>query len=170
MTAFGLAAAVAVVATFLAITRIGAVSALLYLNVSLMAVAVVFLLIGAPFAAVLEILVYAGAIMVLFVFVIMLFNVAHWSAGEERDWLRSGAWAGPAALTLVLAGELLAVLAGRGGAAPPGGAVGPKEVGKTLFGVYVLGVEMVSLLLLAGLVGAYHIGRRLRSGREGSAS
>lgn len=170
MTAFTLAAAVAVVATFLAITRIDAVSALLYLNVSLLAVSLVFFLIGAPFAAVLEILVYAGAIIVLFVFVIMLFNVAHWSAGEERAWLRAGAWAGPAALTLVLAGELLAVLAGAGGAAPPGGAVGPKEVGRALFGVYVLGVEMVSLLLLAGLVGAYHIGRRLRSQREGGVS
>jgi NADH-quinone oxidoreductase subunit J len=166
MTPFDLAAAVAVIATFLAITRIGAVSALLYLNVSLMAVAVVFLLIGAPFAAALEILVYAGAIIVLFVFVIMLFNVAHWSAGEERAWLRSGTWAGPAALTLVLAGELLAALAGPGGAAAPG-AVGPKAVGEALFGALVLGVEMVSLLLLAGLVGAYHIGRRLRSGREG---
>jgi NADH-quinone oxidoreductase subunit J len=169
MTAFTLAAAVAVVATFLAITRLDAVSGLLYLNVSLLAVSVVYLQIGAPFAAVLEILVYAGVIVVLFVFVIMLFDVAHWSTGEERAWLRSGAWAGPAALTFVLAGELYVVLHG-GGALPAGGAVGPKAVGRTLFSGYVLGVEMVSLLLLAGLVGAYHIGRRLRSEREGQGS
>ena len=168
MTAFTLAAAVAVLATFLAITRIDAVSALLYLNVSLLAVAVVFLQLGASFAAVLEILVYAGAIIVLFVFVIMLFNVAHWSAGEERTWLRAGAWAGPTALTLVLAGLLLAVLAGGGGAAHAPAAVGPKAVGAALFGAYLLGVEMVSLLLLAGLVGAYHIGGRVRPAGGGA--
>jgi NADH-quinone oxidoreductase subunit J len=161
VTPFHVAAAVAVVATALAITRIDAVAALLYLNVSLLAVGVVFLLIGAPFAAALEALVYAGAIVVLFVFVIMLFNVAHWSEGEERAWLRGGAWAGPAVLALVLAGELLAVLAAGDGAPPrPAGSIEPQQVGAALFATYPIGVELVALLLLAALVGAYHIGHR----------
>jgi NADH-quinone oxidoreductase subunit J len=73
---FYLASIVAVIATLLAITRRHAVHALLYLVVSLLAVAVVFYVLGAVFVAALEVMVYAGAIMVLFVFVVMMLNVA----------------------------------------------------------------------------------------------
>ena len=66
---FYIASAVALAATILAMTRANAIHALIYLIVSLLAIAVIFFLIGAPFAAALEIVVYAGAIMVLFVFV-----------------------------------------------------------------------------------------------------
>jgi NADH-quinone oxidoreductase subunit J len=72
---FYLAAVVALLATGLALTRANAAHALIYLIVSLLAVAVLFFLMGAPFAAALEIVIYAGAIMVLFVFVIMRLNV-----------------------------------------------------------------------------------------------
>ena len=73
--AFYVAAAVAIVSTVLAITRLVAVHALLYLIVSLLAVAVVFYTMGAPLVAALEVIIYAGAIMVLFVFVVMMLNL-----------------------------------------------------------------------------------------------
>ena len=66
---FYISAAVALAATILAMTRTNAIHALIYLIVSLLAIAVIFFLIGAPFAAALEVVIYAGAIMVLFVFV-----------------------------------------------------------------------------------------------------
>ena len=71
---FYLSAAVAVAATLMVVTRASAVHALLYLIVSLLAVAVVFFVLGAPFVAALEVIIYAGAVMVLFVFVIMMLN------------------------------------------------------------------------------------------------
>ncbi len=158
---FYVTAVVAVVSTLLAITRTNAVHALLYFVVSLLSVAVVFLLIGAPFAAALEVIIYAGAIIVLFVFVVMLLNLGPESADEERRLLPPRIWAGPAVLSAILAVEL--VLVGLGGTAGTGAEVAPKAVGAALYGPYLLGVELVSILLLAGLVSAYHLGRR---GRE----
>ena len=72
---FYLSGAVAVAATLMVITRASAVHALLYLIVSLLAVAIVFFVLGAPFVAALEVIIYAGAVMVLFVFVIMMLNL-----------------------------------------------------------------------------------------------
>jgi NADH-quinone oxidoreductase subunit J len=156
---FYLSASVAVLSTFLVITRKNAVHALLYLIVSLLAVALVFFSLGAPFAAALEVIIYAGAIMVLFVFVIMMLNLGPEAAKQESVWLRPGTWIGPSVLALILAVELIAVFLS-GTAETPGAAlIGPKQIGIALFGPYVLGVELASLLLLAGLIGAYHLGR-----------
>ena len=83
--AFYIAAIVAIVSTVLTITRLNAVHALLYLIVSLLAVAVVFYTMGAPFVAALEVIIYAGAIMVLFVFVVMMLNL-----GKRAAMSRSG--------------------------------------------------------------------------------
>ena len=69
---FYIAATVSLISTVLAVTRYNAAHALIYLIISLLASAIIFYLVGAPFAAVLEVVIYAGAIMVLFVFVIML--------------------------------------------------------------------------------------------------
>lgn len=154
---FYISGAVALAATLMVVTRTNAVHAALYLLVSLLAVALVFFSLGAPFVAALEIVVYAGAIMVLFVFVIMMLNLG--SAGDrEGAWLRGRVWIGPALLALILAAELVYVLAGHA-AAPAGECmVGPQAVARSLFGPYVLAVELASFLLLAGLVGAYHLG------------
>lgn len=156
---FYIAAAVALAATVMAMTRASAAHALIYLIVSLLAVAVIFYLIGAPFAAALEIVIYAGAIMVLFVFVIMMLNIGEKGDQRERQWLRPSVWLGPALLSLVLFVELIYVISGVNEPVSAG-MVGPKQVGLTLFGPYVLAVEIASMLLLAGLVGAYHLGRR----------
>jgi NADH-quinone oxidoreductase subunit J len=167
---FYLSAGVAVLATVLAITRPNAVHALLYLIVSLLAVALVLYTLGAPFVAALEVIIYAGAIMVLFVFVIMMLNLGAQAAEQEREWMRPTTWLGPALLALVLVGELIAVLAGAGGEAAAARPVEPKQVGLALFGPYLLGVELASMLLLAGLLGASHLGRHGRQrDRKGGA-
>jgi NADH-quinone oxidoreductase subunit J len=153
------AAAVAVVATLLAITRANAVHALLYVVVSLLSVAAVFFSLGAPFVGALEIVIYAGAIMVLFVFVVMLLGQGPESTRAERRRLAPRIWRGPALLAGVLGMELAWAL---GGEAVPTTAslVGPGEVGRLLVGPWVLGLELAGLLLLAGLVAAYHLGRQ----------
>lgn len=157
---FMIAAAVAIIATGMAITRLDAVHALLYLIVSLLAVAVIFYLLGAPFAAALEIIIYAGAIVVLFVFVVMMLNLGPQSIAQERAWLRPGIWLGPSLLAATLLTELLYILLQPD--QRPGGPslVDAKTVGIALYGPYLLAVELASLLLTAGLVGAYHLGRR----------
>ncbi|MBM4201610.1 MAG: NADH-quinone oxidoreductase subunit J, partial [Gammaproteobacteria bacterium] len=81
---FYTAAAVAVISTALVITQLNAVHALLYLILSLIASAVVFYLMGAYFAALLEVIVYAGAVMVLFLFVVMLLNLGQRTIEQER--------------------------------------------------------------------------------------
>jgi len=161
---FYTAAVIAIVATALAISRKNAVHALLYLLVSLLAVALIFFVIGAPFVAALEVIVYAGAIMVLFVFVMMLLNLGPHSIEQERRWLTPRTWIGPLVLTVVLIGELLYALGSRG-PATTGPLVDSRPVGIELFGPYALGVEIASMLLLSGLIGAYHLGRR-RPGRS----
>ncbi|MFA5865845.1 MAG: NADH-quinone oxidoreductase subunit J [Phycisphaerae bacterium] len=160
---FYITAAVAILATLMVITRLNAVHALLYLIVSLLAVAVIFFLLGAPFAAALEVIVYAGAIMVLFVFVIMMLNLGSRTIEQERQWLNPRIWIGPSILGVILIGELIYAFARYGGLVANAPAVGPKEVAMALYGPYVLGVELASMLLLAGLVGAYHLGRREES-------
>ena len=156
---FYASAIVSVLATLLTITRINVVHALLYFIVSLLALAVIFFTLGAPFAAALEVIVYAGAIMVMFLFVMMMLNLGKSTEEQERAWLQPGIWIGPAILTAPLLVELLMVIR-TGGQIMAHTAVGAKEVGVDLFGPYVLAVELASMLLLAGLVGAFHLARK----------
>jgi NADH-quinone oxidoreductase subunit J len=163
-TVFYISAAVAVIATLRVITHANAVHALLYLIASLLAVAVIFFVLGAPFVAALEVIVYAGAIMVLFVFVVMMLNLGPQAAAQERRWLSPGLWIGPGLLCAVLLAEVVYVVTAAPGQTVGGGeSITPADVGAALYGPYVLGVELASMLLLAGLVGAYHLGRRDRT-------
>ncbi len=157
---FYISAFVAVIATALVITRTNAVHALLYLIVSLLAVALIFFVLGAPFVAALEVIIYAGAIMVLFIFVIMMLNLGGAAATQESQLLSPGIWVGPVLLSLVLGTELVSIFFAGQHDVTAGLLVSPKAVGISLFGPYVIGVELASLLLLAGLVGAYHLGRQ----------
>jgi NADH-quinone oxidoreductase subunit J len=157
-TSFYLAAAVAVVATMGAITRANVVHALLYFICSLLATGVMFFALGAPFVAMLVVIVNAGAIMVLFVFVITMLNLGPQSARRERVRLRPRAWLGPAVLSGLLMVELVYSLACCQTGTTAGETVGARQVGVTLFSTYLLGVELASMLLLAGLLGAYHLG------------
>lgn len=169
-TAFYIAAAIAVIATALTITRRNAVHALLYLVLSLLAIAVVFYIVGAPFIAALEVIIYAGAIMVLFIFVIMMLNLGGAAAEQEARWQTRGMWVGPSIVAAALIAELVYVVsAGAGGGSS--NIIEPRDVGIALFGPYLIGVELASLLLMAGLVGAYHLGIRMKQRvEEGSGT
>ena len=157
---FYTASAVAIVATILMLTRLRAIHALLHLIVSLLAVAVIFFDFGAPFVAALEVIIYAGAIMVLFVFVVMLLNLGDPAARAERALLTPSIWIGPSVLAAILLAEFIWLLVRGNAAAVATASISPVEVGMALFGRYLIGVELASMLLLAGLVAAYHLGWR----------
>jgi NADH-quinone oxidoreductase subunit J len=158
---FAVAGIVAIVSTVLVVVQRNAVHALLYLIISLFALAVAMFLLGAPFVAALEIIVYAGAILVLFVFVVMMI-------GARSAALDPKAWAGPSVLGAALLAEIVYVVVVQPDSlpAPAMHAIDPKEVGIALMGPYLIGVEIAAFLLLAGLVGAYHLGRRREGKRK----
>lgn len=156
---FYIAAFVAVVATVAVILQTNIVHALIYLILSLLAVAVCFYVLGAPFAAVLEAIVYAGAIMVLFLFVIMMLNMGQKSLDQERSWMGPKVWIVPSLLASVLLAQLLSVLTQYESELALT-TVDVMEVSALLFGPYVLAVELASILLLAGLVSAYHLAKK----------
>jgi NADH-quinone oxidoreductase subunit J len=157
---FYISGLVALISTAMVITRLNAAHAALYLVVSLLSIALIFFSLGAAFAAALEIIVYAGAIMVLFIFVIMMLNLGVMASRAESRWLSLRMWIGPGLLALILAAEFAYVLLQGGAGMLEARAVDAKQVAGSLFGPYVLGVELASFLLLAGLVGAYHLGYR----------
>ncbi|AGN84987.1 MULTISPECIES: NADH-quinone oxidoreductase subunit J [Enterobacteriaceae] len=162
--AFYICGLVAILTTVRVITHTNPVHALLYLIVSLLAIAGVFFSLGAYFAGALEIIVYAGAIMVLFVFVVMMLNLGNTVVEQERNWLSPQIWIGPALLSAVLLVVMIYAILGVNDQGIEGTAIGAKAVGITLFGPYVLAVELASMLLLAGLVVAFHLGREDRPG------
>lgn len=158
--AFYASSLVALLASLGVITGTNPVHALLYLIVSLISVALIFFALGAPFAGALQVIVYAGAIMVLFVFVVMMLNLGRDAAAQERAWLKPGIWVAPSVLAAALLLVLLASLL-RGDVERVIGGVGieAKEVGGLLFGAWLLVVELAAMLLLAALVTASHLGR-----------
>lgn len=156
--AFYIAAAVAIVTTVLVITSRNVVQALLYLATSLIAVAVIFYDLGAPFIAALEVIIYAGSIIVLFVFVVMMLNLGKRASATERRWLRPRMWIAPAILAAALIAEVVFLLSRGNTKTAMRGVVSPRDIGLALYGPYLIGVELSSLLLTAALVGAYHLG------------
>ena len=159
---FWVPAIVAIAATFMVVTRKNASHALVYLVVSLLAVAAIFFMLGAPFAAALEVVVYAGAIVVLFLFVVMMLNLGRSAALRESRWLQPGMWVLPGILVTVLLLAMVYALAGYEAVPTSAVEVPPRAVGYALFGPgpYLLAVELAGFLLLAALVGAYHLARR----------
>jgi len=154
---FYIAGAVAIISTIMAITGRNAIHSLLFLILSLLAVSVVFYLLQAPFIAALEVIIYAGAIMVLFIFVTMMLNIGL-EKRTEKKWIRPGMWILPSILAAVLLADLVFALRGAGAISISGQIVEPKQVGISLFSTYLLAVEIAAILLLAGVIGAYHLG------------
>jgi NADH-quinone oxidoreductase subunit J len=157
--AFYVAALVAFLATLRVITTTNPVHGLLYLVISLLAVAMIFFAVGAPFAGALEIIVYAGAIMVLFVFAVMMLNLGDSCIAQEKSWTALSVWIGPSVLTLVLLVQLVYSMSVGELSAAGLTNVDAKQVGIALYGPYLLCVELASILLLAALVAAFHLGR-----------
>lgn len=154
-------AAVAIFASLRVIIHANPVHAILSMIVSLLAISGIFFILGAPFAGALEIVVYAGAIMVLFVFVIMMLNLGMVNDAREERWLDARTWAVPTGLTIVIAVVLYAMIGlNHDEATMIGGTtISAKAVGTVLFTKYVMLVEVAALLLLAALVAAYHLGK-----------
>jgi len=88
----------------------------------------------------------------------MMLNQGQKTIEQERVWLQPGIWIGPSVLALILFAEMLVIVV-LGGNAETGYVVNSKQVGIALYGPYLLAVELASMLLLAGLVGAYHLGK-----------
>lgn len=162
--AFYICGLIAILATLRVITHTNPVHALLYLIISLLAISGVFFSLGAYFAGALEIIVYAGAIMVLFVFVVMMLNLGGSEIEQERQWLKPQVWIGPAILSAIMLVVIVYAILGVNDQGIDGTPISAKAVGITLFGPYVLAVELASMLLLAGLVVAFHVGREERAG------
>jgi NADH-quinone oxidoreductase subunit J len=146
------------IATFMAITRRQAVHAVVYLIISFFGTALLFYLLGAPFLALLEVIIYAGAIMVLFLFIIMMIqirpSVQTWAAALKQ-WL-------PAIVLGGIAFSLAAAMVFADPATPmplKRAVAGPREFGHFLFQQYWFPVEIASFLLLIALVGALYLGR-----------
>ncbi len=162
---------VALVSAILVFTQKNPVASVVFLIATLAAQAVLFLLLNAPFVAALQIIVYAGAIMVLFLFVVMLLNLGRDEFGpEKRRFIRPLALV----LALVLILEVLAVfktglahgtrLAHHHDFAGSFGTVA--GVGLLLFTRYLYPFEITSVLLLAALVGTVILAKKI-STRKG---
>ena len=164
LIAFGGLALVAVVTAVMMIASRNTVYSALYLVLNLSAIAVFYLLLQAPFIAMVQVTVYAGAIMVLFLFVIMLLGV------ERVETTPSLPYQGPIAISLgfvliILFIYALLVLPGTSQAIGQiaGGFGSPEEIGALLFDEYLVPFEVTSLLLLIARVGAILLtGRRKR--------
>ncbi len=139
------------------------VKSALALIVTLFLLAVVFVLLEAHMIAALQIIVYAGAIMVLFLFVIMLLNLQSEDPerGRRRFVLRGLAWAGGVLLAVELALLTRGAPVGRPGAAPEGYGTA-QSVAQSLFTDFLLPFELTSILLLVAVVGAVVLAQKQR--------
>lgn len=154
---FYVLAALIIVSTGFAVTRRNLVHAVVYLIISFFGSAMLFYLLGAPLLAALEVIIYAGAIMVLFLFIIMMLKV---EAFEEqffpfRQWIPAAGMC----LVFIVAGALM-IVGDPDSRIPLKPAVAePMFFGNYLFRTHWLAVEIVSLLLLIALVAVLYLGK-----------
>jgi NADH-quinone oxidoreductase subunit J len=155
---FYLLAAVTLIGTLCAITARQAVRAIVYLVTSFFSLALIFYLLGAPLVAAFEVIIYAGAIMVLFLFVIMMLDLGHpekMKAPRLADW-----WPALLLLVTVLGSVVILALAGHQSAPAKFTGISVREFSQALFQRYGVAVEIISMQLLFALVGALYLGRR----------
>jgi NADH-quinone oxidoreductase subunit J len=154
---FYIAAVVAVISTIMAISGKNTIHSLLYLIMSLLAVSVIFYLLDAPFIAALEVIIYAGAIMVLFIFFTMMLNVGIENKnGNKQTYPRK--WIVSSILAAILLVDFILALKNVAASPSVNQVILPKQVGISLFSTYLLAVEIAAILLMAGVIGAYHLG------------
>ncbi len=156
---FYIFAAIAVLAALSVVLQRTPVYSALSLIVVLGSLAVVYLLLGAEFLAVIQVIVYAGAIMVLFVLVIMLLN-ARQEAATNRS--RMARRLGPLLLAVLMAEILMVVWQRFSTSAPASRAFdgSPSALGELLFRNYVLPFEVTSILILVAVVGAVVLAKK----------
>jgi NADH-quinone oxidoreductase subunit J len=157
---FYLLAIVILVTTAMAVTRRNLVHAVIYLIFSFFGSAMLFYLFGVPFLAVLEVIIYAGAIMVLFLFVVIMMKS---DSGQERlfalrQWLPVAVFG----LVYIAIGMGIVTTDPNSRITLKTARAAPRVFGQFIFENHWLSIEIVSLLLLVALVGALVIGRRSR--------
>ncbi|TMQ49757.1 MAG: NADH-quinone oxidoreductase subunit J [Candidatus Eisenbacteria bacterium] len=161
---FALFSVSAVVFAFNVVFRRNAVHCALHLVGVLLSLSGMFVLLNAQFIAAIQILIYAGAIMVLFLFVVMLLNVK-----GEAPLLTPGAWKGFGFFfALIVFVELLYIVLSQGGtegtpaaAVPlPPGFGSPAEIGRILYSTWLFPFEVTSILLLIAVIGAVVLAKR----------
>ena len=156
-TIFYILAAVAVIGTLLAITEKHPVHAILFLVTSLFSMATIFYLLMAPLVAAFEVILYAGAIMVLFLFVIMMLDLGHPEKGLAPGWRE---WLPALLLSAISIASLATVIVARHSTVTSYPEALPiRVVALRLFQEHGLAVELVSLQLLFALVGALYLGK-----------
>ena len=165
MTLIYLFAAVAVGASLLVIAQRSPIYSVLLLIASFGALSGLYVLLDAPFVAVIQIIVYAGAIMVLFLFVVMLLNAPHEeTAYDERvhPLMRPGPMRFGALLAIALVLELVWALTKGGESGPFAGAstTSVAAIGRSLFTDYAFAFEVTSVLIIVAMVGAVVLARR----------
>lgn len=136
------------------------VHSVLYLVLTFFTIAGHYVLLNAQFLAAVHIIVYAGAIMVLFLFVIMLLNLNKETEPHKSIWLKTSAAIASGLLLVVLVGSLKGAET-----IVPSNAFNPnigliEKLGKTLFNEFLLPFEVASILLLVAMVGAVMLGKR----------
>jgi len=160
MAVFAVFAFLAVASAMVVVTHRNPVYSVMSLVVTLISLAVMFVLLGAPFLAALQVLVYTGAILVLFLFVIMLLNIER----EEPSGTHKLQKLGAALAALVFAGLLATWFVGAQGNAPTAPldaeAVALVPLARALFSKYLLPFEIVGVLLLAAVIAATALARR----------
>jgi NADH-quinone oxidoreductase subunit J len=160
---FYVASAVALFATTMVITNTNPVHALLYLVLSLLAIAMVFFTLGAPFAGVLEVIIYAGAIMVLFLFVVMLLNAAREEA-SPRGFLSPTSMRYGVILSVLLAVEALWAVSRLDlhlfDETTADSVSSVTNIGRSLFTKHAFAFEATSILILVAMVGAIVLARK----------
>jgi NADH-quinone oxidoreductase subunit J len=159
---FALLALLAVGAAVAVVASKRVISSALALVLCFLAVAGLFILQGAEFLGAVQVLLYAGSIVVLFVFVVMLANLR---AGEAGDWSGPRAAVGGLTAAVVLVQLLVVVDRARGWLAAPSNGLQPgaghtQVLGRVLFRDFLLPFEVLSVVLLAALFGLIVIGRR----------
>lgn len=145
-------------AILLCVTCRNPIYAVIYLVNAMFALALLFYLLGAPLVAAWEIIVYVGAIMVLFLFIIMILELAPRERPDDQNRLR---WVPGLLVTAAILGCTLLIIFQDPGSTAHGPAyfLGPRDFGEALFGRFALAVEVVSFQLLFAAVGAYYLGR-----------
>ena len=159
-------ASASLVSALLAVTRRNPVHSMLWVLALFLHVAGIFLLLGQEFLAAVQVIVYAGAILIFYLFVVMLLDLSDEEARARfgRHW--------PLAAAVGLSFSALAWLAGIGTGIAPSATAAPQgpprgalsAIGMALFGPFALPFEMASLLLLAAIIGTVVLGRRRASG------
>jgi NADH-quinone oxidoreductase subunit J len=160
---FYVLAAIIVTFTTLAITRRNVMHTIVYLVGSFICTSLLIYLLGAPFLAILEVVIYAGAIMVLFLFIVMMLEI---KKDERTLWPFLRQWFLPLGLvgTSFIVMFVLIFLESGSNLVLPMVMASPLAFGRFLFQKYWLGVEIASYLLFVALVGALYLGRREKTG------